>query len=867
MNASFSKLFVTLFLLIVSTITNAQKFSTAGFYPIKNSPRKVFNFNPGWRFFKGDVKRAELETFDDHTWEAANIPHGLEIVEKNASGGRNYQGIAWYRKQFHITDTSKKNYLYFEAIMGKCIVWVNGKKLKEHFGGYLPFAVDITGVVKNGKNIVAVKTDNSNDTTYLPGKAQSGLDFTYMGGIYRDTYLIQTSHIHVSFTELSTQVAGGGVFVGTLDVNKNNANIEVRTALQNESSQKNTIILVTTIEDAQHHVLKTTKKQYTVKPKHTKQVRDKINVTNIKLWHPDTPHLNFVKTELFVNNQLIDAMRTRVGIRLYEMKGEKGLYINKQPYKTKLIGVNKHQDYTYIGNALPNSGQWRDVKLLREGGSKIIRVGHYPQDPAFYDACDELGMLTTTANPGWHFFNFKNPIFEKRLYNDTRELVRRDRNVASILMWETALNETPAQPANAMNTMHKIAHKEYPFPGMFTVTDYQEAEKGGLDLHYHGINPAINSFNREYGDGGEVDNWKSQNATTRVNIEWGEQALLNQALIQAATLNNRYNTPTSRLGGALWAGIDHQRGYHPDPFWGGLLSGVRVPKYVYYLYKSQYNATYKVKGIETGPMIFIAHELTQISPKDLVFFSNCDALNITWLGKDLGTIYPSKEEQYKHLPHAPFILKNVFDFSIINTDWRKKTNQIELVVKGMIDGKVVLTKTKNYAERTSGLKLSMDGQGLPLKADGSDIIPIRATVVDTDGVKKVLASEEVYFELKGDASLIGTNPVKTEMGIATILVKAGMQPSDITIKAYCKGLNADTIHLKSRKCDDLFLYDDAYLKTSVTPKKNNVITIKTNTTNLSTDVLKLHQEINDLKLIITGKEQELMEFRNRKKAN
>ena len=122
------------------------QFSTAGFFAVPNSPRAVLNFNPGWRFLKGDAGGAERPDFDDSAWEAANLPHSLEILGENASGCRNYQGPAWYRKRFQVAapDAGGRVFVYFEAVMGKCAVWVNGQQVAEHFGGYLPFAAEIT---------------------------------------------------------------------------------------------------------------------------------------------------------------------------------------------------------------------------------------------------------------------------------------------------------------------------------------------------------------------------------------------------------------------------------------------------------------------------------------------------------------------------------------------------------------------------------------------------------------------------------------------------------------------------------------------------------------------------------------------------
>ena len=221
-------------------------------------------------------------------------------------------------------------------------------------------------------------------------------------------------------------------------------------------------------------------------PGASRQLIQELQARHVHLWHPDDPCLHFIRTEIIEDGKVLDGLLTRFGIRLFEMRGKDGFYVNKQPFRARLSGVNRHQDYTYVGNALPNSGQWRDAKLLREGGCNIIRAAHYPPDPAFMDACEELGLLVTTANPGWQFFNDTDPIFEQRLYEDTRNLVRRDRNRPAVLLWETVINEKPEQPDRALKGMHQTAHREYPFPGMFTAADATEARKGGMDFYYAG---------------------------------------------------------------------------------------------------------------------------------------------------------------------------------------------------------------------------------------------------------------------------------------------------------------------------------------------------------------------------------------------
>ncbi len=854
----------------VARTAKAKQFSTAGFCAVEDSPREVFNFNPGWRCYKGDVTGAEQIDFDDSRWEAADLPHGLEIHGENASGGRNYQGIAWYRKQFTSDANDGRTFLYFEAVMGKAEVWVNGTKVAEHFGGYLPFATDITNHVNDeGRlNIVAVKADNSDSPLYPPGKPQGNLDFTYLGGIYRDTYLIQTGAVHVTLPELSETVAGGGIFVATLDVDENAARMVVCTEVRNTLSKPLQLTVRHTLENAEGNTVLTVEDLVELKGGQSRQLSKQFTAKNVHLWHPDDPYLHFVKTEILSNGRVVDSMRTRIGIRLFEMRGADGFYVNKKFIGKKLVGANRHQDYTYVGNALPNSGQWRDVKLLRKGGCNVIRAAHYPLDPAFYDACDEFGMLVTTANPGWQFFNFDDPVFEQRLYEDTRALVRRDRHVASMFLWETAINETPKQPGHVMNRMHQIAHEEYPFPGLFTVADCDEAEKGGLDTTYHGSNRDIPSFTREYGDGGEVDNFYSQNATTRVKMEWGEKALLEQSLIQARYLSGLYPTWKSRMGGSLWCGIDHQRGYHPDPFWGGLLNGLRIPRYTYYLYQSQYDPDYNVPGIEVGPMLFITHELTQISPADVVIYSNCDEVRLTWLEEVVGTQKPSTKKQWRYLPHPPFVFEDVFDFHVINTDWRRRTHEIEMVAEGLVDGEVVVRVVKPYAEKSVGLQLEVSDEGMALVADGSDFVPVRASVIDRDGAKKVLAREEVYFQVEGPASVIGGiansgNPARTtSMGVATALIRAGLQPGSIQVTAHCKGLKSASISLESIAPAMTMNYNREYREGSIIPNQDTIV-INAPGSSRPEDVKDLQEEVKRLRLEVTEKHQDVMELRSR----
>lgn len=223
------------------------KISIGGFYDLKNSDRKVFNFNVGWRFHKGDIPNAETTEFNDSNWNIVSTPHTVQLMPAEASGSRNYQGVAWYRKHFTVNKdlNNKLINIYFEAAMGKSTVYLNGKEILTHLGGYLPFSIELTqlGIKAGDECLIAVKTDNSDNKNFPPGKKQTTLDFTYHGGIYRDVWMIATSKTFITDPNKTNKVAGGGIFVQFGDISKTKAELIINTDIHNADTKGKTIII------------------------------------------------------------------------------------------------------------------------------------------------------------------------------------------------------------------------------------------------------------------------------------------------------------------------------------------------------------------------------------------------------------------------------------------------------------------------------------------------------------------------------------------------------------------------------------------------------------------------------------------------
>lgn len=799
---TFSILFVWLSLSLWAA--RQPEFSTAGFFRLDNSGREVYSMNPAWRFHKGAVESAETKEFNDKDWTVVSLPDGIEYLPTEASGCINYQGEVWYRKHFtpDAALKGKKLFLHFEAIMGKSKVFVNGKLLTEHFGGYLPVIADVTDVLDwNGGNVIAVWADNSDDPSYPPGKAQDVLDYTYFGGIYRDCWLIAHNNVFITDPNYENEVAGGGLFVAFGKVSDALAEVQlkihVRNATKNPFSGRVEYMLLQ--PDGTEVARLSDKIQ--VKAGRATTVSDRMPVKQPMLWTPSTPTLyNLLVRVLDKEGNVIDGYRRRIGIRSIEFKGKDGFYLNGRPYGKPLIGANRHQDFAIVGNAVANSIHWRDAKKLKDVGMEIIRNAHCPQDPAFMDACDELGLFVIVNTPGWQFWNDA-PEFAQRVYSDIRNVVRRDRNHPSVWLWEPILNET-WYPADFAKNTRDIVDAEYPYPYCYSGSDSEARGHENFPVYFahpanmqdasKEIDPTKTYFTREWGD--NVDDWSSHNSPSRVARNWGEQPMRVQAQHYACpyypvtSYDVLYKQSPQHVGGCLWHSFDHQRGYHPDPFYGGLMDVFRQPKYSYYMFMAQRPAVKNDRNAGSGPMVYIAHEMTPFSGKDVTVYSNCDEVRLTF-NKGGKTYTYKKDKNRPGMPSPVITFPDVYDFMVDKAFSRtQKQDDVYLLAEGLIDGKVVATHKVVPARRPEKILLWMDNEGTDLKADGSDFVTVVAAVADKNGNIKRLNNYNIRFSIEGEGRLLGgpevlANPVPVKWGTAPVLVQSTLKPGKIRITA------------------------------------------------------------------------------------
>ena len=790
------------------SFASQPEYSTAGFFELPNTGRTVYSMNPAWRMYKGHLERAEQPDFNDKEWDLVSLPDGIEYVPSEASGCVNYQGEVWYRKHFTPEETwkGKQLFLHFEAIMGKAKVWINGTLVNEHYGGFLPVIANVTEYLNYEEdNVIAVWADNSNDPSYPPGKPQDMLDFTYSGGIYRDCWMIVHNNVFITDPNYENEIAGGGLFVSFGHISQSQAEIRLDAHVRNSSNTYFSGKIEYQLFDKDNRRVCQASKAFSVSKGKARNTSLTIKVEKPELWEPDSPYLYQLHVLLKdKSGHVVDGYRRRIGIRSIEFKGKDGFWLNGKPYPYPLIGANRHQDFAIIGNALSNSLHWRDAKKLRDAGLRVIRNAHYPQDPAFMDACDELGLFVIVNTPGWQFWN-KEPIFAQRVYSDIRNMVRRDRNHPSVWMWEPILNET-WYPEDFAKNVVDILHEEYPYPYCYAGCDVTAKGHEYFPIYFtHPLNgaggafntskidPKISYFTREWGD--NVDDWNSHNSPSRVNRAWGEIPMLVQAQGYAKTdykytcYDVLYRNTRQHMGGCLWHSFDHQRGYHPDPFYGGIMDAFRQPKLSYYMFCAQRPVEKNNRLIvENGPMVYIANAMTPFSPKDVTVYSNCDEVRLTYCKNGKQFIY-KKEKTDEGMPSPIITFKDVWDVMYDKQLARKnKHEESYLLAEGIVDGKVVATHKVMPARRPSQIILWADNEGTETIADGSDLITVIAAIADENGNIKRLNNYHIKFEIEGPGELVAsketfTNPREVQWGTAPILVRAKAQTGNIKVKA------------------------------------------------------------------------------------
>lgn len=750
-------------------------------------------FNDHWEFVK-DVDEASVWNGDDLSWEAISLPHTAHI-EPLVIEDRQWQGTAWYRKIFHVPQNLEGQHLalYFEGAMKVSDVYLNGEHLKSSYSGYLPFYVELTEHLNYGaENTILVRLNNEDNPQVPPGKPLDDLDFNWFSGIYRNVWMVVKDKLHISDPIGADRIGAGGVLATFSDVTQSNARVIVQVDVKNEYPEDMPASVKVILKDKEgNRVAEDVSDKTTVAAGSHSLFSFDLNVENPHLWSPSSPDLYDLSVELFHNNQLIDSENERIGIRTFRFTTD-GFELNGEPLY--LRGTNRHQEYPYIGYALSDNAQYRDAWKIREAGFNFVRLSHYPHSKAFMNALDELGLLSMNAIPGWQFFG--DELFQERSLNDVRKMMRRDRNHASVVLWEASLNETEMTD-EFMQRAHNAVYEEYPGTDLYTcgwwegVFDvYIPARQHGTPPHYwnhySGGRPI---FIAEYGDWeyyahnagfnqSAFEDLTPEERNSRQLRGFGQRRLAQQALNYQEAHNS--NLKGSPAGDANWLVIDYNRGYAPDLEASGILDIFRLPKFAFWFYKSQAKpGEFPIEEFNQ-PFVKIANYYNDPTFTEVKVYSNCREVELFVNGKSLGRQFPDDDVYSTHLNQPPFTFH-------LNSFVPGKLKAV-----GYINGEEAASHVRHTPGEANALKIWVDESNRPLEAGKNDIVFLYAAIVDENGTILPEASHDVLFEVKGDAELIGYNPMTAEAGIAAILLKAGKKGQRITVRAHSTGVTTAT---------------------------------------------------------------------------
>ena len=371
--------------------------------------RQIYNFNTKWGFSK---EALEAPTTMPERWNWVNIPHTWNNIDGQDGGNDLYRGTAFYAKELEKMDLPKAD-RYFLEIQGansSAILYINGKKLANHDGGYSTWRVDITDALED-KNLFVFEVDNSQNDRVYPQNA----DFTFYGGIYRDLNIIAVNESHFDLEYYGTP----GIKV-TPEVVGKDAKVEVEVFVKNA---KETQKLVYTLKDAEGNVVaeKETPASETVAS---------FEIENVHLWHGKKDPYLYTAEVCLKDEEVLDNVSARFGCRTFEIHPENGFILNGEEYP--LRGVSRHQDRWGIGNALLKEHHDEDMDLICELGATTIRLAHYQHDQYFYDLCDERGMVVWAEIP---YISTHMPNGRENTISQMKELVVQNYNHPSIIVW------------------------------------------------------------------------------------------------------------------------------------------------------------------------------------------------------------------------------------------------------------------------------------------------------------------------------------------------------------------------------------------------------------------------------------------------
>ncbi|WP_299555894.1 glycoside hydrolase family 2 TIM barrel-domain containing protein [Seonamhaeicola sp.] len=794
------------------------------------------NFNESWKFYNDKAEGAEKVSFDDSKWRNLDLPHDWAIegpfdVKYNArAGGLPFHGTGWYRKHFKMNAEAKGKVvrLEFEGAMYNAHVWINGEFVGKRPYGYIGFEFDVSKYLKydGSDNVVAVRlTPEDLSSRWYPG-----------AGIYRSVWLKIDNPIHVG---------QWGTFITTPTVTKEIGVIQNETTVVNKSGKAETVTVKQAYYNSENILIASESEELTIKAKGSAISALYTKIKKPLIWDMETPHLYHAVTTISKGDEVLDTYKTRFGMRTIAYTKD-GFFLNNKP--VRFNGVCLHHDNGALGAAVYRRADERKLQIMKSMGVNAIRTSHNPPSREFLELCDELGLLVQDeAFDVWKMEkvpNGYNKFFEEWGERDIKDMVLRDRNHPSIVMWSIG-NEIIEQKdkkngwrtAKVLNDYVKELDRTRPTSAGFNNYSGPYDNNMAQQVDIAGVNYKPTKYSEIRGNypelplyGSETSSCTSSRGVYHLPIEkyktHESKHVTSYDLIGPpwayppdVEFHFQELNPHS-MGEFIWTGFDYLG--EPTPYGGkdnstngywnadwpshssyfGAVDLCGFPKDRFFLYQSQWT---------TEPMI---HLLPHWNWKGMegqtipvYCYTNCDSAELFVNGKSMGRKVKGKdltELKVNFLRYEPKTFQSKYRLS-----WEVPYEAGNIKVVGYKNGKQILEKQINTAGKPAKISLSVDRKDI--NADGVDLAYVTVRIEDKNGNLCPNAENLVHFSVKGTGELLAVdngNQTSVESfqashrkafsGMCLAIVKADAISGKITLYAKSKGLKSSKIEMVSK---------------------------------------------------------------------
>jgi beta-galactosidase len=737
---------------------------------VQVSHERRISFNEDWRFLKGDVEGAEKPGFDDSRWAEVRLPHDWAIdgpfdAKLNPhTGALPISGTGWYRKSFIVPDSLHDRYISieFDGAMANAHVWLNGRELGARPYGYIGFAFDLTPYLRfqNQKNVLAVRlTPEEHSSRWYPG-----------AGIYRNVWLDITGPAHVG---------RWGVYITTPEVSAVKSTVLAKTEVLNRQNGDAKLTVRTLIVDRDEKQVSQSTVPATIPGKGSQTVVSQLIVPRPKRWDVENPYLYSLITELVSGDRVVDRYVSPFGIRTIAFEKDKGFLLNGR--HLKLQGVCLHHDLGALGAAVNRRATERQLEILKAAGVNAIRTSHNPPSPELLELADQMGFLVMDeAFDMWKIPKVPNgysKYFDQWSEQDLRDMVRRDRNHPSIIMWSIG-NEVPEQRQTEgwrqAKRLVEFFHEEDPTrPTTSAFNEWSDAIRNKLadQVDIPGFNYQPMRYEQILKEhpgwiilGSETASCVSSRGTYHLPLEKYEKheslQLSSYDIIAPRwaycpdvefTFQDRF---PNILGEFVWTGFDYigeptpyfARGSSPDTDWParssyfGMVDLAGFPKDRYYLYQSVW--TQKPMAHLLPHWNWPGKEGQNIP---VMCYSNADEVELFLNGHSLGR--KKRFSETVELPVGPNVSEDRKFASRYRFLWQVPYHAGTLKVVAYRNGKSVASDQVRTAGPATRVVLVPDHKAI--LADGNDLSFVTVRIEDKDGNVVPEADNLVHFTVTG----------------------------------------------------------------------------------------------------------------------